>query len=485
MLSRRAKRVQGRLNGFVHPNFGSHVAALYPEGRETASVLLEAICAVYEAFEDLSFASDAPPLLPAADSLQWSQRRLLRAFVDGPLAKVARTLEAHSSPSPFDASEVASELTRELPSLLEEGPPEDLLIDMPPSIPECESGYRTWSGAQVNEVLSIAFARRSERLLSTSFAQGLPEPSSQERLAYDVAALELATFSTVAKVASLKMQLIRQIVARQPLGIWLAARALVEQWALILWLPGTIGGALDLATEVAGDAGLAAALGSVSTSLAEYLATQADDGNLDARPWSVDGSGRALGRIDLPDVTSSTLTDEDFWGKQYTMGSAVMHGRKAQALELATNRELLAEQAQACGTFVISRLSVEWDWSFRMVHQLQRLKHACLADAGNTEDAGARWAFGVGKAGLRPGIDYSGSGTRADPFVLARHVQFYVGSHWLVRAVLGISLDADQEDGSLEQSLDWREDGCLLDRWSAGERVCWIKFELSPDLETG
>ena len=49
------ERSRKALNSYVHPNYGSHIAALFPERTAAAQLLLKAAVAVYEAFFALSW----------------------------------------------------------------------------------------------------------------------------------------------------------------------------------------------------------------------------------------------------------------------------------------------------------------------------------------------------------------------------------------------------------------------------------------------
>src|ERR1035437_6195822 len=48
-------KARASLNDYVHPNYGSHVVALYPEGPTAARILLNAVAVTYRAFFDLSW----------------------------------------------------------------------------------------------------------------------------------------------------------------------------------------------------------------------------------------------------------------------------------------------------------------------------------------------------------------------------------------------------------------------------------------------
>ena len=52
----RIERVRPSLNSYVHPNYGSHIAALFPERASAARLLLDAVIAVFDEFFKLSWA---------------------------------------------------------------------------------------------------------------------------------------------------------------------------------------------------------------------------------------------------------------------------------------------------------------------------------------------------------------------------------------------------------------------------------------------
>jgi hypothetical protein len=44
------EKARASLNSYVHPNYGSHIAALFSERTSAARFLLEAMVAIYKAF---------------------------------------------------------------------------------------------------------------------------------------------------------------------------------------------------------------------------------------------------------------------------------------------------------------------------------------------------------------------------------------------------------------------------------------------------
>jgi hypothetical protein len=85
----RLERARAALNSYVHPNYGSHVAALFPEHASASRIFLEAVVEIYEAFFALSW-SEKPvtgttlPLgVGALESWKRTTRRLLSRTIAG------------------------------------------------------------------------------------------------------------------------------------------------------------------------------------------------------------------------------------------------------------------------------------------------------------------------------------------------------------------------------------------------------------------
>jgi hypothetical protein len=65
------------LNDYVHPNYGSRIAALFPERDAAARILLEGIIAAYEEFLALSWAEKplTGPSIPLDVTAQKARQR--------------------------------------------------------------------------------------------------------------------------------------------------------------------------------------------------------------------------------------------------------------------------------------------------------------------------------------------------------------------------------------------------------------------------
>lgn len=469
-LTASCKAAVRELNGFVHPNYGSHIAVLYPEGREAASVLTKAIIAVYDQFYALPDAPTAPAPPPASSALAGSRETLVEAFIDERLTPVAASI-----PKPgIDTGAVKTDLLY-VPSFsyVDLGSAARILDDMPKTVGGSAGDFRCWLGANLNNVIEIARARQAEVSASNTF---IDEGSDLDRnLQRGIAALEMAAWATQAKLSSLKMQLVRQIVADQPLGVWLVSRALIEQWAFILWLPRTIAAALSEAGTSDTKQGVVEAVAKIIEALSQYLSTQAGSVRLEQRPWAVNSEGKALGTACLPDITKDSFREDTFWDTMYSNGSNVMHGCSAQARPLSVDRQGHIDTACKEGVLILARLSEEAGEILHLTQQLRRLQHAaspleCLAD-----DNAARWNYGIGHSILRRGIDLTGKGTRADPYELAAHVDFYQAAHILAKELFETSRYS-LEDGALMRTLDVLENGTWTEHWIFNEQEFWVKM---------
>jgi hypothetical protein len=82
------------LNDYVHPNYGSHIAALFPERSASGKILLTAFNAVYESFLGLDFVKRRPVIQTRSTSAApVPHLSILRRFVQRVLPKLDRRLK--------------------------------------------------------------------------------------------------------------------------------------------------------------------------------------------------------------------------------------------------------------------------------------------------------------------------------------------------------------------------------------------------------
>lgn len=481
-LNRKLKQAYGTLNAFVHPNYGSHMAALYPEERETALAILEAIVALYDEFYAISEALPFPPP-PAAPSaaLAFSHVTLLETFeekIEGlfpePLAEWLR--------KQFEKGSAHLRPGRILPdSILDECMQDESTSDALSTLPQRGGGaeglqrFRIWSGASANDVLQFAAARRAEAELSTSFPDGPPSIDEGDAwLDFNRRALQLTMIASTTKVSSQQTQLIRQIVAGAPMGIWLSMRPLIEQWALGIWLSSDIDAALDAAALSATSLQVPESAEPMAHSLASYLSALANRRVDLPRPWAMKGGDdQPFGTLDLGRVIASAFGADQFWQQQYSLACDAMHGVTNRAFDLASDRIGSVRGAQTQGAWVLVRCLAEaFDVAIAGIHGYWRVNHA-LAAAVGPNGPGARWNLGMGDS-LAAGHDYTGTGTSSDPFVIAAHIDFHAGANSIVQSLCDEDYHALFERRQVMWSIGRGEGNQLYERCDCGRNSWWF-----------
>jgi len=98
--SSRLQSAKQALNDYVHPNYGSHIAALFPERAAAARILLEGLIAAYDAFFALSWAEQpltGPGTLPNVvlpDGWPKTVRRFTKKVLPNVRDEVLRSIKA-------------------------------------------------------------------------------------------------------------------------------------------------------------------------------------------------------------------------------------------------------------------------------------------------------------------------------------------------------------------------------------------------------
>jgi hypothetical protein len=168
------ERARAALNGYVHPNSGGHVAALFPERTAAARLLLDGMASVYKAFFSLSWAErsvtgDSTPLNTTFEEWPW----ILNRFVSHMLPDIRRKTKEPDLGELLRMPEVIDWLTTErtdLEDLLHHPDACPLLMDLlrrPRSNSEVTfDTFNMWDGARRADVLNFALARRAEQILA-------------------------------------------------------------------------------------------------------------------------------------------------------------------------------------------------------------------------------------------------------------------------------------------------------------------------------
>lgn len=475
------------LNSYVHPNYGSHIIALYPESASAARLLLDAVACIYRAFFALSW-SGLPVFGPSRAlgagplrSWQHSARQLLSRT----LPELRRAAEDHAVSEVLKAPALTEWLRAEPEDstrLLQTAELAPLLSDLPRvstgSAPADEaSRYLMWAGARPTDVLQFALARQAERLLAEEFSSGAPDPGDQIRwLKFNAMSLQLAMLLDQTKAAAFRTQLVRQIAQENPIATWLCVRSLIEHRALAVWLPSQVGLSFDrLASDLEAAASLPERASEVAQPIANFLAAQAMKSSEEQRAWVMEEHGDVrTAWLNLGNVVKGSFAEDDRFHVLYALASAVLHGRLDRGQDLMVNLAGARRHANHLGLLVLERLcnrGEEMDHFSSAFTQYARLEHA--ADFGGTQaaldDAMARHIFGHVEEQLTQGTDYSGQGTADSPYNIEPHLQFHSACYSLLRQMGG---DPGQDTRTLEHNAA----GYLCDRWSSSERDFWFRL---------
>ena len=481
------------LNAYVHPNYGSHIAALYPECTNAAQILLEAVVAVYETFFAVSwlqgFLVDPATASAIATWEPWPQiaQRFLSTVLPGLQRKatVPTQIEALGCRA---VVEWISDAPATCAAMLCNSDSETLFDGLPRNRaggsdePKGSNRFKLWDGARAHDVISFAVARIAEGKLAAEFPLGAPESSDQCRwLSFNSLALQLAVLLDQSKAGAFKTQLVRQITQANSIGIILCVRSLIEHRALVVWLTREVSSALNaLGNEARAGDPLPPTAAQVAQPLANFLATQAKTTGEDQRSWiMLECGGVRNAWLNLDNIVNVAFSEEDRFRTFYALASAVMHGRSIRGVDLLRDAEGVTTSASHIGLLVLDRLcdrEEEMDHLAAGLRIFTQLNHA--AQFGGTThaatDSQARKVFGqIGT--LVANADFTGDGTQERPFKFRSHVQIHEASCALLEQ-LGIDVTVCRRE------LERGDGGILCDRWYAPEREYW--FEVRPASST-
>jgi hypothetical protein len=487
------EKARAALNSYVHPNYGSHIAALFPESASAARLLLAAVVALYEAFFSLSWSerpvtgASVPTGIGALESWPRSVRRLQSQTLPEARGTAGNSELAEVMKAPALIEWLTVERKRnDLTDMVRDPTLAPLLDQLPRrktmgGVAHAVATFKMWEGAGAIDILHLVAARQAEQLLTREFPSGAPGPSDQVRFVrFTSLSLQLAVLIDQVKAAAFKVQLVRQITQGNSVGAWLCMRSLIEYRALVVWLPQKVGISLDsLAEKLHAGLDLPADAAAVGQPVANFLASQAKNSTEDRRSWVMAESGDIrTAWLNLDQVVEEAFPKDDRFQTLYALASASMHGRHSRARDLVRNPNALAAQARSLGLIVLERLcdrNEEMDHLSASLVQFVRLEHAGNVGgttAATTDDM-AQKAFGDFKGGLEPGVDYSGDGTAENPFRFGGHLQFHQASYALLEQ-LGIDLSQCRR----ELIHDGAER--LYDRWHAPGRDFWFHVPIIP-----
>jgi hypothetical protein len=478
------------LNDYVHPNYGSHIAALYPERGETGRLLIEGIIAAYDAFFSLSWAEQPLPgsgaPLDVAPIEGW--HKTVSRFTKQALPQVT---QAKAWPSEvlqcFEGRAVVASLKSKQADAegLLDAPEIAALVDslrfsddlLPKDKPQRGSGrYRLWEGASAQDILLLARARKTEQDLSNTFPKGMPSKTEQERwLRFLYLALALAVNVDEVKSPAMRTQLVRQTVRGNPLGILLCLRSLIENQAVAEWLAKRLETQwAEIGKRVKPAKDLPSHSAKLEEALAKFLAGTKGSGEV-LLPWTNhEINGRWTLHLSLPDVIDGAFEPDDCFRVIYNIASAALHGRFYRGLDLLKKK---GEGASLAGLsiLVLERLcdlNAKMDVSAPAIILGMKFEHAASLGGAATlgSDTKVKAAFSHFEGKLKPGRDYTGDGSKGNPFCFQAHHNFHVASYKLLQQ-LGIE--------NAERELI-KEGECFYDVYRLADNEWWFLIPSPP-----
>jgi hypothetical protein len=344
------------LNDYVHPNFGSHVLALFPEQSAAASVLLDALTDVYEAFLSMPWAADerSLPGAPLPDPYITTPRKLVARIRERILPDMRSALR-----QPADA---ASLRLRELDHWLcrsdwdddasRRAMEEDGLLDNLEGLVAADDTAKTgaitsrvlalseqdalpWRHPRTLFLISLSNARRADHWLQE--ASEAPEASDVGTSAWltrTAHAVNLALTVSLVKIDLLVVQTACQVASRNQMGSVFCARSLLEHLAVIDWLASRLASHWDAISRRARDGTLSEGhLRSMDAHLARVLTGtkgSLEDDRQWGPHWAEDNAPRSL---NVFSAVQAFCAHEPGLQRIYNVCSAMVHGRLLRGLE--------------------------------------------------------------------------------------------------------------------------------------------------------
>lgn len=437
------------LNDYVHPNYGSHIIALYPESSEGCLVILESVEIVLEAFLSFEWARApaqhigtqvAPPYYSQFKKLYWR-------FETKVLPRVLEHARVKCSDPTFNADCLASWAKLERPEVRACLDDDEFCATLDPlSVAFSESREvllgaklansmlvddrpQSWKGPQPI-VLFAQLRRQEERLRKSYPAQPSFEVDKSAWADFVTEAIGLMALSYAFKIECFRSQLLRQIVDGNPLGIAICMRSMLDHYAVSRWIQDRLRRHWDDLRKKASSSG------EMSDKIAMDLLV---DLNKLLAGTRATREGKRTWSSESVSVNPTTAMEHSFSGEEsiwtvlrseYDFSSASIHGRLMRSLELCYQNEHYSDNIIMRGVRLLDFFcdhDVEMDTSSRNMQLLVPLQHLARTMSDNSLLARNELARVLGNVTkLKRGRDYNGSGLSSDdPIVFDGNLQYH------------------------------------------------------------
>lgn len=463
------KRAYQALNDYVHPNYGSHLLALFPERTRALTILMDAYITVYDAFLQIPWVYDpvdAPcSELPSIELRSWEEEgrflvenifpliqqhraeRNLASRNDAPAPALKNWLSRPGEPELDHAWQTVQDWFEHLRPLAE-----FIVRDHSKSERElCDAIMTTKTlglPMRTGELMQLASARERAQKLQDIFLEGRPSSENDLIRWFDFfeRALGLLLTTTQYKIALMSWACIRQLNDQNPVGAILCMRSVIEHYAIGVYLGKRLQG-IWKEVEKRGSSGKLPVdrLIGLEEEIARFLAgTKGTDEEV--TKWKEEWSSLDLDRaLNLRAATDKGLAEDEL-GFLYKFGSRVIHGERARGVELCPPNDTVYRTANLSRALLaldilasIERILDVIIGGAIILRKMESLAQA-LAKSGADHEKIIRLALTATNR-LVHGRHYTGRGTIDDPFTFADGIDYYDAFYQLCRE---LALDVDQ-----------------------------------------
>jgi hypothetical protein len=475
------------LNDYVHPNYGSHIAAIFPESSASPIILLTAFNAAYDVFLHLDFVQQRPARQPrSASQPSITYVRVLRRFVEKTLPSLDRLLRSKRSypeqwaPQPLSIFKNRLERETDRHRITADG-----LLDV-------DDDTESWQKLQekTSTLRSLCFAVEPDREWSTEdilhFAETHTAPivalntamwvllaslrdlartleSGAEQLPTDVLfprqppfdpwmyfardAIQLAILATQHKMDLMRFAALRMVNQSNALGALLCVRSLLEHYAVARELAERFKKGVESIEEAARSGrDVVPQFERLEQDIGRFLIGTKATSEFETR-WKERWNQLGIqGHVNVAQAVERTFPQGDWRGLLYAYFPRCAHGEQLTGADvMRTGSELIISVNLAKVVMVLADSeAIEWtlDYFSPVAAAMLRLtRPAGSADAASFDEL--RRALRKGTTfgqPLKPGRDVHGQGTEGNPYRFREDLEYYETFYQFCRE-RGIDLD--------------------------------------------
>jgi hypothetical protein len=445
------------LNDYVHPNYGSHILAIFPERAKALTVLMDAYITIYDYFLQIPWIYDLiyPSVkLPPIKFRSWREERnfLMKKVYISIQQYLANRYPSSEVEDP--APNLKEWLERSEVSNIEQRLNSDYLDSLKPL---CEfitdSAYLKSRAECCNKILSsrnlglpvtlyelayLAKARHISEELEKNFSSGRNLSLGNILLwfRFFTKASSLALAITLYKINLMIRSTICQLNDQNPIGAIIASRSVIEHHLIVLYIGNRLQSAWEELIKDAGRGSLPVeALRKMEKEIAKFLSGTKGTKEETMKwkeEWSKIGLDKALGLRTATDEFAKESGGLGILHFLYDFGSQVIHGFRARGVELCPPIESTYTYLMRNLLGVLIALDI-----ITSPIELLRLERNFIIAADRIENLAKSLSkpnanqkkiletIASAENGLVQGTHYTGSGTIDDPIIFAEGLNYY------------------------------------------------------------